>query len=466
MKKAVVMLLVFALLAGVFGLAPIRAAGEVVIQMTIGSTKAYVNSKEVILDQPPVIENSRTLVPFRFIGEALGAKIGWDPVKKTVSYVLGNMNIVLTIGSTTAFVNSVATKLDVAPKILSGRTVVPVRFISETIGAKVDWNSSTKMVTITVSAKVAKAYNIVMIVKNSGNPFFEAAQKGGQEAATKFGDKLIFQAPEAATAEGQISIIEALIAQKVDGILISANDKDALVPACKKALGAGIKVICWDSAIAKEGTLLYVNQADPEQIGRIEVQFLGKQLNYEGDIAILSATAEATNQNIWIGWMKEELKDPKYAKMKLVATVYGNDEREKSYDEALGLFKTYPNLKGIISPTTVGIAATARALEDQKLNGKIALTGLGLPSEMKEYVLDGTCKGMFLWNPVDLGYLATYATHLLISGELKGNVGEQFTAGRMGDRKIVSDATFGPTVFLGPPFEFNKDNIEEWAKVY
>jgi len=149
MKKVMVMLLVVALLAGVFGFTPVRAAQSVIIQITIGSTKAYVNSKETSLDQPPVIENGRTLVPFRFIGEALGAEIGWDPVKKTVSYVLGDMNIILTIGSTTAFVNSIATKLDVAPKILSGRTVVPVRFISETIGAKVDWNSSTKMVTVT-----------------------------------------------------------------------------------------------------------------------------------------------------------------------------------------------------------------------------------------------------------------------------------------------------------------------------
>ena len=149
MKKAVIMLLVVALLAGVFGLPPVRAAEGVTIQMTIGSTKAYVNSKEVTLDQPPIIENSRTLVPFRFIGEALGAEIGWDPVKRTVSYVLGSTNIVLTIGLTTAIVNGVETKLDVAPKILSGRTMVPVRFISEAIGAKVDWNSGMKMVTIT-----------------------------------------------------------------------------------------------------------------------------------------------------------------------------------------------------------------------------------------------------------------------------------------------------------------------------
>lgn len=153
MKKAVIMLVVVALLGGVLGSTPARAAEAVVVQMTIGSTKGTINMEQVVLDQAPLIENGRTLVPFRFIGEALGAQIGWNPVNKTVSYVLGKMNIVLTIGSTTAIVNGVKKTLDVAPKILStGRTVVPVRFISEAIGAKVDWNATTRMVTVTMAA--------------------------------------------------------------------------------------------------------------------------------------------------------------------------------------------------------------------------------------------------------------------------------------------------------------------------
>lgn len=174
MKKAVIMLLVVGLLAGVRGFTPVRAAEAVVVQITVGSTKAYINSKTVVLDQPPIIENGRTLVPFRFIGEAIGATIGWDPVKKTVSYVLGDKNIVLTIGSMTAMVNGVKTTLDVAPKILpTGRTVVPVRFISESIGAKVDWNATTRMVTVTVAATpVMKKIKVALIlsgVRNDGS---------------------------------------------------------------------------------------------------------------------------------------------------------------------------------------------------------------------------------------------------------------------------------------------------------
>ena len=153
MKKAVVMLLVVALLSGFLGSTSARAGEAVVLEMKIGSTIGTINMKQVVLDQAPLIENGRTLVPFRFIGEALGAQIGWNPTNRTATYVLGAKNIVLTIGSLTATVNGVKTTLDVAPKILStGRTVVPVRFISESIGAKVDWNATTRMVTVTMAA--------------------------------------------------------------------------------------------------------------------------------------------------------------------------------------------------------------------------------------------------------------------------------------------------------------------------
>lgn len=313
--------------------------------------------------------------------------------------------------------------------------------------------------------EVAEAYTIGMIVKNSGNPFFEAAQRGGQAVVDEFGDTLIFQGPETATVEGQIALIEALIDQQVDGIAISANDPQALVPVCQSALEAGIKVISWDSGVAQEGRILHVNQADTELIGRGQVQMIAEMIDYEGQIAILSATSQATNQNAWIEWMKEELKDPKYANMELVATVYGDDEREKSYNEAIGLFASYPDLKGIISPTTVGVAATARALEDQGLNGQIQLTGLGLPSEMEEYILDGTCQAMALWNPTDLGYMAIYVTRALITGEITGAVGEKLVIGDFGEREIM-DVGNGPEILLGPPFQFNAENIAEWADVY
>jgi rhamnose transport system substrate-binding protein len=313
---------------------------------------------------------------------------------------------------------------------------------------------------------MAGGYTIALIAKHTGNPYFDKVNEGAVEASKELGDTLIFQAPATSDVAGQIELAEALVAQKVDVIGFSANDPDALVPVGKKAMDAGIKVMSWDSAVAPEGRMVHENQADPELVGRVEVQMLGEMIGYEGQIAILSAGATMTNQNTWIEWMKEELKDPKYAKMELVGVVYGDDDRQKSLNEAQGLFKSYPDLKGIISPTTVGIAATGKALTDAGLCGKIALTGLGLPSEMAEYIKSGCCTAMALWNPIDQGYLTTYIAHYLADGTLTPAAGESFSAGRMGEFSVVEVAPGDLQVYQGPPFQFNADNIDQWASVY
>ena len=177
-----------------------------------------------------------------------------------------------------------------------------------------------------------------------------------------------------------MSYINTLTTQKQDAIVISANDANAVVPALQKAKAAGIKVVTYDSDTAPEGRDLFINQAAAEDLGRSQVQLLAKQIGPEGgEIAILSATPNATNQNAWIEFMKDELSKPEYSKFKLVKTAYGNDDDQKSFEETQGLLQAYPDLKGIISPTTVGIAAAARYLQGSDAKGKVKLTGLGTP---------------------------------------------------------------------------------------
>jgi rhamnose transport system substrate-binding protein len=316
----------------------------------------------------------------------------------------------------------------------------------------------------TKATSAGKKVRIAILVKSLGNGFFEAVRDGAQEAAKELGDvEIIYQGPSSATAEGQIEIINNLIATKVDAIAISANDQDALVPAAKKAMEAGIKVISFDSGVAEAGRILHLAPSDTELIGRSQMRLMGELVNWEGEVAILSATAQATNQNAWIEYMKKEIQEnPKCKNMKLVAVVYGDDSSDKSYREALGLFKSYPNLKGIISPTTVGVAATAKAIQDQGLTGKIQLTGLGLPSEMKAYVENGVSKAIALWNPIDLGYSSTYICYNLVKGKNTGKEGDTFTAGRMGTIKV------GPKglAIMGEPFTFTKDNIAKYAAMF
>jgi rhamnose transport system substrate-binding protein len=314
------------------------------------------------------------------------------------------------------------------------------------------------------AAAAAGGKKIALVPKATGNPYFAAVQTGAQEAAKTLGDTLIFQAPATPDVAGQIDIINGLIAQKVDAIGVSANDPDALVALGKKAADAGIKFFSWDSAVSPAGRLVTEFSSSPELIGRSQVQLLYDLMGGKGDFAILSATSTATNQNEWIKWMKEELKDPKYKDMNLVATVYGDDLPEKSTTEAQGLFKSYPNLKGIISPTTVGVAATAKAITDANLCGKVALTGLGLPSLMREYIKSGCVTAFGLWNPVDQGYLSTYIGDALAKGAITGKVGDAFKGGRMGDYKVEADPSgTGTAVIQGPPFKFDKTNIDSPA---
>jgi rhamnose transport system substrate-binding protein len=302
---------------------------------------------------------------------------------------------------------------------------------------------------------------VVMIVKNLGNAFFEACRDGGLEAAKELGGvDLIFQGPSTPTAEGQIDLINSLIAQKVDAMVISANDVDALVPITKKAMAAGIKVISFDSGIAADGRLLHLAPSGDEFIGRSQVKMAADLIGNAGEIAVLSASSQATNQNAWIEWMKKEV--PNHPNMKLVTVVYGDDLSDKSYREAMGLFKSYPNLKCIIAPTTVGIAAAGKALEDAGLAGKIQLTGLGLPSEMKQYIKNGTCLKMSLWNPIDLGYSATYIVAQVVRGQIKGAAGEAMKVGRMGTITIGT----GMVAVMSEPYVFNKDNIDKFAAIY
>src|SRR5258708_4843626 len=263
-------------------------------------------------------------------------------------------------------------------------------------------------------AFAADKLRIAMVVKALGIGFFDACRDGGQEAAKELGNvELIYTGPTKTTAEEQIAVIDSLVAQKVDAIAISANDTNALVPVCKKAMSRGIKVISFDSGVAPEGRIMQLDPSNPQLIGSKCVQMIAKTLKNEGDVAILSATAQATNQNTWIEFMKKEWAKPDYAKMKLGTTVYGDDVADKSYRETQGLIKAYPNLKGIVAPTSVGIVAAAKAVVDANLVGKLYVTGLGLPSEMKGAVLAGATDTFAIWNPIDLGYSATMIAALI-----------------------------------------------------
>ncbi|TVQ37497.1 MAG: autoinducer 2 ABC transporter substrate-binding protein [Spirochaetaceae bacterium] len=306
------------------------------------------------------------------------------------------------------------------------------------------------------------------VFKNTGNPYGEKQMEGFADGIREQGFEPILRAPDVPTAEAQIQIIEQLITQRVASISITGNDFDALEPVLTRARNQGIRVLSADSAVNPASRMTHINQADSEMIGRTLIQAAYDMAGGSGDIAILSATSQASNQNLWIEWMRTELADhpAKYRDLNLVRVAYGDDLRDKSVSETEGLLQSFPNLKVIIAPTTVGIAAAGRVVTDRGLIGQIYVTGLGLPSEMAEYISNGACPYMFLWNPIDVGYLTAFAATSAVDGRISGAAGESFSAGRLGSFEIVAAGDGGTEVLLGAPFRFDPDNIDEWKNVY
>jgi len=305
---------------------------------------------------------------------------------------------------------------------------------------------------------IRSGLKIAFLPKQVNNPYFDTSDnKGGKVAVEEFGGSYTQTGPSEASPSAQVSYINTLSQQGTDVIVVSANDKDAICGALNEARTGGAKVVTYDSDTNPTCRDLFINQATAEGIAKSQIKLISDAIGPDGgEIAILSATANATNQNAWIEMMKTELAKPENAKLKLVDTVYGDDDDQKSFAEAQGLLAKHPNL--IISPTTVGVAAAARYLSGSDFKGKVQLTGLGTPNQMRAYIKDGTVKSFALWNPADLGYLAAYAGAALASGVISGNEGDTFTAGKLGQFTVGPDAT----VLLGDPFTFDETNIDDF----
>jgi rhamnose transport system substrate-binding protein len=299
--------------------------------------------------------------------------------------------------------------------------------------------------------------SITMLPKNLGNPYFDTSTGGAEEATEEFGGTFEEVGPSEASPTSQVQYIQTAAQQGAGGLIVSANDPEAICDALDEARSAGVKVVTFDSDTNPECRDLFINQATAEGIAKVQVDLIAEQIGDAGQVAVLSASANATNQNAWIEMMEEELA-ASHPDIELVEVVYGDDDDQTSFDKTAALLQTYPELKGIISPTTVGIAAAARYLSTSEYKGTVALTGLGTPNQMREYVEDGTVTAFALWNPADLGYLAAYAAQALITGEIAGEEGDTFEAGKLGDFEVGADGG----VLLGDPFVFDAENIGEF----
>ncbi len=322
----------------------------------------------------------------------------------------------------------------------------------------------------TITAEKGQAADLVLLPKFLGILPFDQANQGAEEAHGELENpgKLLYVGPTPENSvAGQIEIMTTAATQGQSGVMLSNNSGDQIVPSAKAAQDAGVTVVTWDSPIpSAEGEQLFVAQVDFSDIGVVMADMAHSILGGEGKFAVLSATPDAANQNAWIAAMNEALKDDKYAGLEVVDTVYGDDIAEVSYNRALALVDKYPDIGLIMSPTSVGIQAAAKAMQDEDLCGEIKISGLGVPAEMVSYTMNDCAPEFALWDFVDLGYLTYYTTYLIATGQMEGKAGDSFEAGRMGTFTIEKDPTrdAGNRVLMGPFTVYNKENVEAAAQ--
>jgi len=298
---------------------------------------------------------------------------------------------------------------------------------------------------------------VAMVPKVKGIDYFNATEKGAQEAAAALNVKLIYDGPIESRVEDQTRLIEGFITQKVDVIAVSPNDPKAIAPVLKKARAQGIHVITWDADAdaASSGREYFVDQASPESIGRALVDVMAKQAGPKAKTVIVTGTLTAANQNEWMRWMKQEIKD-KYPGMRILAVKPSEEDQQKARQMTEDVLRAYPELDGIFAITSVAFPGAATALEKSGKADQVALTGLSSPKTMRQWVQNGTVKTVVLWNAVDLGYLTIATARALCDGTLKPGAAA-VQAGRLGSKKVDQDR-----VVLGDPMLFTKDNIGQF----
>ena len=324
-----------------------------------------------------------------------------------------------------------------------------------------------------VAAEPGQDVKMMLLPKFLGIAVFDQANTGAQEAATELQNPtpLDFVGPTAENSvAGQIEFVTNAPTGGYDVVMLSNNAGDQIAAAAKAASEAGTRIVTWDSNIPDAtGESLFVSQVDFNETGQVMADMALSILGEEGgQFAILSASPDASNQNAWIASMEEALKDPKYAKLELLEIVYGDDQSEKSYEQAQALISKHPDMKLIMAPTSVGIVSAAKAVQDEGLCDELKVSGLGLPAEMLEYTQNGCAPEFALWSFVDLGYLTYYVSYLLATGQIQGVEGETFTAGRMGEYTIEKDPNRPDVegalrVLMGPFSVYNAENVEAAA---
>jgi ABC-type sugar transport system substrate-binding protein len=278
--------------------------------------------------------------------------------------------------------------------------------------------AATTAITVAPSPAGAAAslatIKVSMVPKLLGLTVFEANEQGAQQVAGKLGISFTYTAPATASAEGQVAIFKAEIAQHYNVITMSSDDPTVPAPVLQEAMKDGIQVITYDSDVPSARDF-FMQDTAYSAIASGLINAVEAYTGPKADIAIMSSTADATIQNAWIGAMKTYIA-AKYPGLKIVATGYGQSVESVSFSVAEGIIHAYPAIKAIIPIDSAAIPGTAKAISDLGKSGKIGVFGIGPPKEDRTYFASGALQALFLWDEIGQGKLDMLMARLVYEG--------------------------------------------------
>jgi rhamnose transport system substrate-binding protein len=299
-----------------------------------------------------------------------------------------------------------------------------------------------------------------MAPKFTGLAYFEVARVGGEQAAEDVGFEFQYIGSDKPEATEQIATITNAIPQKPSALVVSAIDGDAVAPSLKQARDAGIKVVTYDADAAVDSRDLFINQLSYQLAAETMLDAALLNSPDGGQVAFISASPTAPNHTAHVKIMKELIdSDERYSSLSYIDTVqFAGDDATKSQEIALNLIQANPDLKVIISSSAVSAPAAQQAIINAGKTGQVFATGFALPSSVSDFIESGASKAFALWDPAELGYVATVAAYQLATGEITAEEGQVIDAGKAGKYTVGKDGE----VLYDKPLMFTADNIADY----
>jgi len=335
----------------------------------------------------------------------------------------------------------------------------------------------------TVFAQKSGVLKIAMMPKFKGENYFDAVKIGAEEAVAQLNNpkrnvQFLYDGPpqDQATNQRQVDILEGWIAQKVNVILVSPNDPNAIAPTLQKARQRGIKVLTFDADARTDARDLFVNQVVSAGVAAGLVKGAASKLQEKGygpgkpaNLALVSSARTDANQQDWLAEIKKLLATSQYNWIVIrneATDVYypGPDETTTQSQSGTLIGRMGPNANqiqaaiGLTSMATPALGSQFQAAARKPDATRIVLTGLATPNAIKAYIKNATnpMDNGVLWDCMDLGYLAIQAAYQLARGTITTN-SASFTAGRLGNRSITNQM-----IVLGDALVFDVTNVDRY----